>query len=74
MKVRHFQVQSSGGANFGEVGAYSVRDALDKLAVEAGYRSHRELCLDAHSDPDSWTRNPAEFCRGGYDLLVTEVF
>lgn len=68
-----YTITSSSGAELGTYEATTPREALDEMAMDAGYRSHEEACDVTGSDETSWTTDRAAFKRHGYDLLVVET-
>jgi hypothetical protein len=61
-----YTIHSASGTILGTFEADSPRDALDALAVTAGYEDHDD------AGDASWTDSEAVFAGGTVDLLVTE--
>lgn len=66
-----YTITSSSGAELGTYDATTPREALDEMAMDAGYCSHKEAC-DVTGET-SWTTERAAFRRLGYELLASEA-
>lgn len=73
MAIGSYEITGSSGVVYGEYSGYGPRDALDKLAIDAGYKSYRAWCRDAGVKESDWTTDPSAFRRGGVALLVREI-
>ena len=68
-----YTITSSSGAELGTYDATTPREALDEMAMDAGYCSHKEACDVTGASETSWTTDREAFRRHGYELLVLEA-
>lgn len=73
MSLIKYRIQSDAGVDLGTYAGENAQGALDAMAVDAGYRDHRDACDATGMDSTDWTSNPYKFRMGRYSLLVTEV-
>ena len=68
-----YTITSASGVELGTYEAATPCEALNEMAMDAGYRSHEEACDVTGSDETSWTTDLEAFKRHGYELLVVEA-
>lgn len=68
-----FQIQGSGGVQFGTYSAETADGALDAMAQDAGYKNHAAACEAIGEEPTDWTTDRYRFLGGSVSLLVTEI-